>query len=86
MINLGTVKLSGIIMVVGILAIAGINLAFAQNATSTTPPACGSAAYAFVACNTSTGTAQMEGFIMVGAVAAFSVGCGAAGLKYRSYP
>ncbi|MFZ1076625.1 MAG: hypothetical protein WAN47_04255 [Nitrosotalea sp.] len=85
MINLGTAKLSGI-MLVGILAIAGTDLAFAQNATSTTPPACGSMPYAFVACSTTTGTAQMEGFIMVGAVVAFSVGCGAAGLKYRSYP
>jgi hypothetical protein len=34
MINLSTVRLAGIIMVVGILAIAGTNLAFAQNATS----------------------------------------------------
>ena len=35
MINQSTVKLAGIIMVVGILSIAGSNLAFAQNATST---------------------------------------------------
>jgi hypothetical protein len=47
MVNLGTAKLAGVVLVVGILAIAGTNLAFAQNATSpptstpsapTTPP------------------------------------------------
>jgi hypothetical protein len=96
MINLGTAKLAGVIMVVGILAIAGTNLAFAQNApsTPTTPtgtieypcaatPFYGAQAYGYIAC-TPLGTAQMEGFIMVGVVVAFSIGvaAGSGNLKH----
>jgi hypothetical protein len=93
MVKLCTAELAGLIMVVGILAIAGTNLAFAQNATSTptTPtgtveypcaaaPSYGGQAYAYIAC-TPTSTAQIEGFAMVGGVVALSIACGASGLR-----
>lgn len=87
MINLGTAKLAGVIMVVGILAIAVTNLAFAQTSTSTptntTPTGTvdypcaatsfhGAQAYAYIAC-TDLSTAQWEGFAMVGGVVALSI-------------
>jgi hypothetical protein len=89
MVNIGTAKLAGVIMVLGMLAIAGTNLAFAQNATSTptTPtgtveypcaatPFHGGQAYGYIAC-TDLGTAQWEGLAIVGGVVAFSIGCAA---------
>jgi hypothetical protein len=98
MVNLGIAKLAGVTMVLGILAIAGTNLAFAQNATSTptTPtgtqeypcagtPFYGAQAYGYIAC-TPLSTAQMEGFIIVGVVVALSIGCGAAGRQYHTMP
>jgi hypothetical protein len=98
MVNLGTAKLAGLIMVTGILAIAGTNLAFAQTATSTptTPtgtqeypcaaaPFYGAQAYGYIAC-TSLSTAQMEGFITVGVVVALSIACGAAGRQFHTMP
>ena len=71
-------------MVLGILAIAGTNLAFAQNVTPTSTqefpcaatPFYGAQAYAYIACE-SLGTAQMYGVAMVVAVVAFSIGCAA---------
>ena len=100
MINLSIVKLAGIIMIVGILSIAGSNFAFAQNATSTptntTPtgtveypcaaaPFHGAQAYGYIPC-TPLGTAQMEGLIMTGVIIALSVGFGAAGAKQHTIP
>ncbi len=86
MINLGTAKLAGIIIGLGILAIAGTNLAFAQNSTSTptgtieypcaATPFHGGQAYAYIAC-TPLDTAQMEGLAMVGGVVALSIACAA---------
>jgi hypothetical protein len=90
MVNLGTAELAGLIMVLGILAIAGTNLAFAQTSTSTptgtqefpcaAAPFYGAQSYAYIAC-TPIGTAQMEGFAMVGGVVALSIACGASGIR-----
>ncbi len=86
MVNIGTAKLAGVIMGLGILAIAGTNLAFAQTSTSTptstteypcaATPFHGAQSYAYIAC-TDLGTAQMEGFAIVGGVVALSIACAA---------
>jgi hypothetical protein len=78
MVNLGTAQLAGVTMV-GILAIAGTNLAFAQQ------PCVENQAYTYVGC-TPMGTAQMYGAAIVVGVAAFAVGCGAAGRQYHTIP
>jgi hypothetical protein len=98
MVNLGTAKLAGVVLVVGILAIAGTNLAFAQNATSppSTPtgtaeypcaatPFHGAQSYAYIAC-TDLGTAQMEGLAITGGVVALAIAFGAAGRQYHTIP
>jgi hypothetical protein len=71
MVNLSTAKLAGVTMVVGILAIAGINLAFAQQL-------CGAKAYASIWCQPQQGTAQWEGLAIVGGIVALAIGCAAA--------
>lgn len=66
MVNLGTAKLAGVTMVVGILAIAGTNLAFAQQP-------CGAQTYAFTACGPPLGTAQLYGVAIFGGVVACAI-------------
>jgi hypothetical protein len=75
MVDLGTARLAGFIMVVCITAIAGANLAFAQtsNSTSTTPPLCGEQPYASAACGPPLNVAQMYGAITVAGVVIASV-------------
>ncbi len=80
MVNLSTAKLAGVIMVVGILAIAGTNLAFAQTCGTQ-----GAQAYAWIGCEP-LGTAQWYGVILVVGVVAFAIACGAAGWKHKSDP
>lgn len=79
MVNLGTAKLAGVIMTVGIIAIAGTNLAFAQQ------PSCGEQAYGYIGC-TPMGTAQLYGAILVVGVVAFAIACGAVGRQYHTIP
>jgi hypothetical protein len=67
MVNMSTAKLTAITMVVGILAIAGTDLAFAQQP-------CGAQAYAFTACGPPLGTAQLYGAAIAGGVIVFSIG------------
>ena len=66
MINQGTAKLVAVTMVVGILAIAGTDLVFAQQP-------CGAQAYAYIACGPPLGTAQLYGVAMVGGVVACAI-------------
>ncbi|MGB6464193.1 MAG: hypothetical protein WA799_08725 [Nitrosotalea sp.] len=82
MVNLGTAKLAGITMVVGILAIAGTNLAFAQQP----PTNCGAQAYAYIACGPPLGIAQLYGAIIVAGVVAFAIAWGVAGRQYHTIP
>ncbi len=80
MVNLSTAKLAGVAIVVGILAIAGTNLAFAQTCGTQ-----GAQAYAYIACET-LGTGQLYGGVIVGVVVAFAIACGASGLRYHTNP
>ncbi len=80
MVNLGTAKLAGVIMVVGILAIAGTNLAFAQQ-----QPCVDNVAYAYIGC-IPLDTAQWYGAAMVAGVVAFAIACGASGWRYHTNP
>lgn len=70
MVNLGTARLAGVIIGLGLVAIAGINVAFAQT-TSTGQP-CGAQAYAYIGC-APLATAQMYGAAIVGGVIIFSI-------------
>lgn len=95
MIELGTAKLAGLIIVIGILAVAGTNLAFAQGSTTTptgttdypcaATPFYGAQSYGYIAC-TPLGTAQMEGFAIVGGVVALAIAFGAVGRQYHTMP
>ena len=76
MLNIGTAKLAGVTMVVGILAIAGTNLAFAQQ------PCVDNAAYVYIGC-IPVDTAQWEGAAIVGGVVAFAIGTAAASGNLR---
>jgi len=80
MVNLGTAKLAGVTMVVGILAIAGTDLAFAQQ-----QPSCGEQAYGYIGC-TPLVAAQQYGMILVAGIVAFSIAWGTAGRKYHTIP
>lgn len=79
MVNLGTAKLAGVMTVVGIVAIAGTNLAFAQQ------PSCGEQAYGYIGC-TPLATAQLYGAIIMASVVACAIACGAAGRHYHTIP
>jgi len=71
MVNLGTAKLAGVTMVIAILAIAGTNLAFAQQSTCGTAPY-GAVAFGYIACGPPLVTAQYYGAAIVVGVIAFS--------------
>ncbi|MDE1728969.1 MAG: hypothetical protein KGH81_07330 [Thaumarchaeota archaeon] len=79
MVNLGTAKLAGVMTVVGIVVIAGTNLAFAQQ------PSCGEQAYGYIGC-TPLVAAQQYGAIMMAGVVAFAIACGVAGRHYHTIP
>ena len=80
MVNLGTAKLAGVTMVVGILAIASTNFAFAQTCGTQ-----GAQAYAWIGCEP-VDTAQWYGAAMVVGVVAFAIACGASGWRYHTNP
>ena len=71
--------IAGVVMTIGIVAMADTGIAFAQQ------PSCGEAPYGYIGC-TPLGTAQMYGAIMAGAVMAFAVGWGVHGRKYHTIP
>ncbi len=64
-------------MVVGILAIAGTNLAFAQQ------PSCGAQIYAYIAC-APLDTGQLVGVASVGGVVALAIAFGVHGRQYHT--
>ena len=78
MVNLGTAKLAGVTVVVSILAIAGVNLVFAQQP-------CGAQAYAHIACGPPLDTAQLYGAAMVGGVIACAIAYATASGNLRHY-
>ncbi|MGI0088606.1 MAG: hypothetical protein ACREBI_11710 [Nitrosotalea sp.] len=79
MVSLGTAKLAGVIMTIGIVAMAGTNLAFAQQ------PSCGEQAYGYIGC-TPLGAAQLYGGVLVAGVVAFAIAWGVAGRQYHTIP
>ncbi len=79
MVSLGTAKLAGVVMTVGLVAIAGTNFAFAQQ----TP--CGEQAYGYIGC-TPLNTAQLYGGILVAGVVAFAIAWGVAGRRHQVIP
>ena len=83
MVNVGTAKFAGVIMTIGIIAIAGTNLAFAQT-TSTGQP-CGAQAYTYIGC-TPMSSAQLYGAILVAGVVALAIAVGAAGRHLHTIP
>ncbi len=87
MVDIRTAKLAVVIMAIGIVAISGTNLAFAQSQTQIqcgTAPY-GEAAYAYIGC-IPMGTAQMYGIYLVVGVVALAIGCGAAGRTLHTPP
>lgn len=78
MVNL-VPALAGVVMTIGLVGMAGTNIAFAQQ------PSCGEAPYGYIGC-TPLGTAQTYGAIMAGALMAFAVAWGVQGRKYHTIP
>lgn len=73
MVYLGTAKLAGIVMAIGMVAMAGTNLAFAQQ------PSCGEQPYVYNVGCLPLDTAHMVGAVMVAGIAAFAIAWGVAG-------
>jgi hypothetical protein len=73
MVNIGTAKLGGVVMTLGIVAIAGTNFAFAQQ----TP--CGEQAYVYNVGCMPLSTAQLVGAVVVAGIVAFAIACGVTG-------
>jgi hypothetical protein len=102
MVNLGTIKLAGVIITLGIVVMAGTNLSFAQNATSTSTPTnttpTGTVDYPCAATPfygaqafayiacTPLSTGELYGAIAVAAIVALAIGCGVHGRKYHTPP
>lgn len=78
MVSLSTAKLAGIVMALGIVAIAGNNLAFAQQ-----PSPCGEQAYVYNVGCIPLDTAHMVGGVLVACIAAFAIAWGVAGRHYH---
>ncbi|MGI0046356.1 MAG: hypothetical protein ACREBB_04105 [Nitrosotalea sp.] len=80
MVNLGAAKLTGVIMTIGIVAMAGNNLAYAQQ-----PSSCGEQAYGYIGC-TPLNTAQLIGGVLVASIVAFAMAWGVAERQYHTIP
>ncbi len=74
MVSLSTAKLAGIVMALGIVAMAGNNLAFAQH-----PSPSGAQAYVSTVGCIPLDTAHMIGGVLVACIAAFAIAWGVAG-------
>ena len=77
MVSLSTAKLAGVVMTLGVVAIAGTNLAFAQQ------PSCGEQAYVYNVGCLPLDSAHMVGAILVASIAAFAMAWGVAGRHYH---
>ena len=73
MVRVGTAKLAGLVMTLGILAMASTNLAFAQQ------PSCGEQAYVYNVGCLPLDSAHMVGAVLVASIAAFAIAWGVAG-------
>ncbi len=78
MVDVGTIRLAVVITLVGIVTVAGTNLAFAQQ-----PSCVEGGAYSYIGC-TPLGTAQMYGASIVAGVVALAVACGVHGRQYHT--
>ena len=76
MVNLQTATLAGVIMTLGLVGMAGTNLAFAQQP-------CGEQPYIYNVGCLPLGTAQMVAVSLMGGIIALAVGCGAFGVRYH---
>ena len=74
MVSLGTAKLAGLVMTLGILAMAGTNLASAQQSSP-----CGEQAYVYNVGCLPLDQAHMVGAVLVASIVAFAIAWGAAG-------
>ncbi|MDE1845500.1 MAG: hypothetical protein KGI10_09280 [Thaumarchaeota archaeon] len=79
MVSLGTAKLAGLVMTLGILAMAGTNLAFAQQP-------CGEQAYIYNVGCLPLNTAHIVGAILVASIVAFAIAWGVAERQYHMIP
>ncbi|MDC8452332.1 MAG: hypothetical protein LV477_05395 [Candidatus Nitrosotalea sp.] len=80
MVSLSKAKLAGVVMTLGIVAIAGTNLAFAQQ-----PSPCGEQAYVYNVGCLPLDSAHMVGAILVASIAAFAIAWGVAGRHHMVY-
>jgi|GEM_PF-1530918 len=81
MVSLGTAKLAGLVMTLGMLAIASTNLAFAQQ-----PSPCGEQAYVYNIGCLPLDTAHIVGAILVASIVAFAISWGIAERQYHMIP
>ena len=77
MVQVGTAKLAGLVMVLGILAMANTNLALAQQ------PSCGEQAYVYNVGCLPLDTAHMVGAALVASIAAFAIAWGVVGRHHH---
>lgn len=66
----------GIVVAIGLIAMAGTNLAFAQQP-------CGEQPYVYNVGCAPLGTAQLYASVLVGGIVALAVACGASGIRHH---
>ena len=76
MVNLQTAKLAVVIVTIGLIGIAGTNLAFAQQP-------CGEQPYVYNVGCMPLSTAQLAAVSLAVGIIALAVGCGIVGTRYR---
>ncbi len=79
MVILGTVKPTVLIITLGVLVIAGTNLAFAQQP-------CGEQPYVYNVGCLPLDTAHMVGAVLVASIVAFAIACGVVGSRHNTIP
>ncbi len=67
----------GIVVTIGLIAMAGTNLAFAQQQP------CGEQPYVYNVGCAPLGTAQLYAAVLVGGIVALAVACGASGIRHH---
>jgi hypothetical protein len=79
MVSVSTAKLAGLVMTLGVLVIAGTNLAFAEQP-------CGEQAYVYNVGCLPLDTAHMVGGVIVASIVAFAIAWGVAGRHHYTTP
>ena len=77
MISLSPAKLCGVVMTMGMVAIAGTNLTFAQSSP------CGEQPYVYNVGCMPLNTAQMVAGVIVASIIGFAIACGVAGRNHN---